>query len=75
MDKFCTVSQTRLEADCGSENEILIAKLKLKLNKVEETTKLFSYDLSQTPYYYTVEVTNGFKGLDIREGLPEELWT
>ena len=40
-----------------------------------ETTRPFRYDLNQIPYGYTVEVTNGFKGLDLIGRVPEELWT
>ena len=53
--------------DCGSDHELLIAKFRLKLKKVEKTTRLFRYDLSQIPYDYAVEVTNRFKGLDLIE--------
>ena len=60
-------SKTRPGADCGSDHEILIAKFRLKLNKVEKTTRPFKYDLNQIPYDYTVEVTNRFKGLDLIE--------
>ena len=45
------------------------------MKKVGKTTRPFSYDLNQTPYDYTVEVTNRFKGLDLRDRVPEELWT
>ena len=61
-------------AGCGSDHELLIAKLTLKLKKVGETTRPFRYDLYQIPYDYTVEVTNRFKGLDLIDRLPEELW-
>ena len=44
-------------ADCGSGHELLIAKFRLQLKKVEKTTRPFRYDLSQIPYDYTVEVT------------------
>ena len=57
--------KTRLRADCGSGNELLIAKFRLKLNKVGKTTRPFRYDLNQIPYDYTVEVRNRFKGLDL----------
>ena len=57
-------AKTRLGADCGSDHEILIAKFRLKLKKVEKTTRLFRYDLDQIPYDYTVEVRNRFKGQD-----------
>ena len=46
----------------------------LKLKKVGKTTRLFRYDLNQIPYDYTVEVTNRFKGLDLIDSVPEELW-
>ena len=45
------------------------------MKKLEGTTKLFRYDLNQIPYDYTVEVTNRFKGLDLIDRVPEELWT
>ena len=66
-------AKTRLGADCGSDHELLIAKFRLKLNKVRKTTQPFRYDLNQIPYNYTVEVTNGFKGLDLIDRVPEEL--
>ena len=62
------------EADCGSDHELLIAKFRLKLKKVGKTTRQFRYDLNQIPYDYTVEVTNRFKGLDLIDRGPEELW-
>ena len=62
-------AQTRLGVDCGSDHELLIAKFRLTLNKVEKTTKPFRYDLNQISYNYTVEVTNRFKGLDLIECL------
>ena len=45
------------------------------MKKVGKTTRPFRYDLNQIPYDYPVEVTNRFKGLDLRERVPEELWT
>ena len=69
MEKLCTVTKTRLGADCGSDHEHLIAKFRLKLQKEGKTTRPFRYDLNQTPYDYTVEVTNRFKGLDLIECL------
>ena len=59
------MAKTRLGADCGSDHELLIAKFRLKLKKVGETTRQFMYELNQIPYNYTVEVTNRFKGLDL----------
>ena len=61
-------------ADCGSDHELLIAKFRLKLKKVGKTTRPSRYDLNQIPYNYTVEVTNRFKGLDLIDRVPEELW-
>ena len=60
-------AQTRLGADCGSDHDLLTAKLRLKWNKVSKTTKPFRYDLNQIPYDYTVWVMNRFKGLDLVE--------
>ena len=67
--------QKRPGADCGSDHELLIAKFRLKLKKVGKTTRPFSYDLNQISYDYTVEVRNRFKGLDLIDRVPEELWT
>ena len=53
----------------------MIAKLSLKPKKAGKTTRPARYDLNQIPYEYAVEVTNRFKGLDIVNGMPEELWT
>ena len=60
--------------DCGSDHELLIAKFRLKLKKVGKTTRPFKYDLNKIPSDYTVEVTNRFKGLDLIDRVPEELW-
>ena len=68
-------AKTRLGADCGSDHELLIAKFKLILKKVGKTTRPFRYDLNQIPYDYTVEVGNRFKGLDLINREPNELWT
>ena len=57
-----------------SDHELLIAKFRPKLKKVGKTTRPFRYDLNQIPYTYTVEVTNRFKGLDLTDRMPEELW-
>ena len=61
-------------ADCGSDHELLIAKYRLKLKKVEKTTRPFRCDLNQTPYDYTVEVRNRDKGLDLIECLMNYGW-
>ena len=60
-------AKTRQGADCDSDHELLIAKFRLKLKKVGKTTRPLTYDLNQIPYYYTVEVTNRFKGLDLMD--------
>ena len=53
----------------------IIAKFRLKLKKVGETARPFSYGLNQIPYDYTVEVRNRFKGLDLIDRVPDELCT
>ena len=68
-------AKTRLGADCGSDHELLTAKFRPKLKKIGKTTRSFRYDPNQIPYDYTVEVTNRFKGLDLIDRVPEELWT
>ena len=67
--------KTRPGADCGSDHELLIAKFKLILNKVGKTTRPFKYDVNHIPYDYTVEVRNRFKGFNLIDRVPEELWT
>ena len=62
-------AKTRPGADCGSDHELLIAKFRLKLNKVGKATRPFRYDLNQIPYNCRVEVTNRFKGEDLIECL------
>ena len=68
-------AKTRPGVDCGSDHELLIAKFRLKWKKVGKTTRPFRYDLNQIPYDYTVEVRNRFKGLDLIDRVPDELWT
>ena len=75
MEKLCTVSKTRLGADCGSDHELLIAKFRCKLKKVGKTTRIFRYDINSILYDYTVEVRNRFKGLDQTNRVPGKLWT
>ena len=70
MEKLSIQSaKTRMGTDCGSDHELLIAKFRLKLKKVGETTRSFKYDLNQISYDYTVEVRNRFKELDLIEYL------
>ena len=67
--------KTTLGADCGSDHELLLIKFGLKLKKVGKTSRPFRYDLNQILWDYTVEVTKRFKGLDLIDRVPEELWT
>ena len=67
-------ANTRLGADGGTDHELLIAKFRLKLKKVGKTTRTFRYDLNKIPYDYTMKVTNRFKGLDLIDRMPRELW-
>ena len=57
-----------------TDHELLMAKFRPKLKKAGKTTRPFRYDLNQISYDYTVEVTNRFKGLDLIDRVPEELW-
>ena len=75
MEKLYTVRKNKTGTDQGSVHELLTAKFRLKLKKVEKTTRPFRYDLNLIPSDYTVEVTSRFKGLDLIERVPEELWT
>ena len=68
-------AKTRPGADYGSHHELLIDKFRLKLKKVGKTTRPFRYDLNQIPYNYTAKVRNRFKGLDLIDTVPDELWT
>ena len=58
----------------GSDHELLIAEFRLKLKKVGKTTRPFSYDLNHIPYDYAVEVKNRFKGPDLIDTVPDDLW-
>ena len=66
-------AKTRPRADNGTDHEFLIAKFRLKLKKVGKTTRPFRYIINHTPYNYTVEVRNRFKGLYQIDRIPEEL--
>ena len=60
--------------DCSSDHESLIAKFRLEVKKVGKATKPFKYYLNKIPNNYTVEVRNRFKGQDLINRVPEELW-
>ena len=70
MERLNTVRKTRQGDDYGSDHKHLSAKMRLKLKKVGKSTRPFRYDLNQIPYYYTVVVTNRFKGLDLIDREP-----
>src|SRR5574341_2502618 len=74
MEKLIPSAKTRLEAGCCSDHELIIAKFRLKLKKVGKNTRPFRYDVNQIPYDYTLEVGNRFKGLDLIDRVPDELW-
>ena len=73
MEKLYTVSTNKTGADCGSDSELLTAKIRLILKKVGKTTRPFRYDVNQIHYAYTVEVRNRFKGLDLIDRVPNAL--
>ena len=74
MEKSVQSAKTRPGADCDSDHKLLITKFRLKLKKVGKTARPFRYDLNQIPYDYTVEVRNRFKGLNLIDRAPDELW-
>ena len=73
-DRELTVTQITIN-NVRNNNELLTAKFRLKWKKVGKTTRPLRYDLNQNPYDYTVEVRNRFKGLDLIDKVPDELWT
>ena len=66
-------SQQKQDRELTVAHELLIAKFRLKLKKVGETTRPFRYGLNQIPYDYTVDVRNRFKGLDLIDRVPDEV--
>ena len=75
-DREAPYSQQKQDGELTlAQIALLIAKFRLKLKKVGKTTRAFRYDLNQMPYVYTVEVRNGFQGLDLIDRVPEGLWT
>ena len=75
MDKLYRVSKKIQGSDCSSNKESLIAKFRLNLKKVEKMARLFRYDINQISHDYKRKVTNRFKGLNLIDRMPEELWT
>ena len=74
MEKLYTINKNRPGADCGYHHELLITKFRLKLKKVGKTARTVRHDLNQIPYDYTVELRYRFKGLDLIDRVPDELW-
>ena len=74
MEKLYTVSKNKTRSWLWLRSWAAYCKIQAELKKVGKTTRPFSYDLNQTPYDYTVEVASRFKGLDLRDRVPEELW-
>ena len=74
VEKLYTFSKNKTRTNCASDHELLIAKFRLILKKLGKTTRLFRYDLNHIPYDYTVEVRNKFKGIDLMDKVPDELW-
>ena len=74
MEKLYTVSKNKTGSWLWLRSWTVIAKFRLKLKKVGKATRPFRYDLDQIPYEYTVEVRNRFKGLDLIDRRPDELW-
>ena len=64
-----SVSRNKMGADCDSDQELLFAKFRLKLNKIGKTNISCMYDLNQTSYDYTVKMGNRFKESDLTECL------
>ena len=75
MEKLYTVSKNKTGNSSIRSSRLLIAKFRIKLKKVGKSTRPFRYNLYQTHYDYTVEVINRFKGLDLIDRVPEDLWT
>jgi len=69
MENSIQSTKTRPGVGCGSDHELLIAKIRLKLKKVGKTTRPFRYDINQIPFDYTVEVRNRFNELELIECL------
>ena len=75
MEKLYTVSKNKAWSWLWLRPWTPYAKFRFNLKKVRKTTRPFRYDLNQIPYDYMVEVRNRFKGLDLKDRVPDELWT
>ena len=75
MEKlYDVIKKQELRDDCDSEHELRITIFRFKLKKIGKSTRPFRYDLNQVLYDYREEVTNRFKGLDLIDRVPKELW-
>ena len=74
IEKLYTVSKNKIRSWLWLKSNLLKAKFRLNLKKAGKTTRPFRYDLNQIPYDFTVEVRNRFKGLDLIDRVPDELW-
>ena len=74
MEKCYTVAKREQELTVAEIINTLLP-ISVKLKKVGKTTRPYRYDLNQFPYDYTVEVRNRFKGRDLIDRAPDELWT
>ena len=63
------------ELTCSLDHELCIEKFRFKLKKGGKITRPFRHDLNQIPCDYSMEVTNRFKGLGLRDRVPEQVWT
>ena len=72
MEKLYTVCKNKMGADYDTDHELLIIKFRLKVGKI---TRPFRCDLNQISYDYITEVAKRFKGLDLINRVPKELWT
>ena len=75
MEKLYTVNKSKTRSCCGSDRELLIAKFRRQWKKVGKTTTPLRYDLNQVSHDYSVEVRNRFRGLDLIDRVPDELWS
>ena len=73
-EDLCSQQKQDWELTVAQIMKSLLPNFRLKLKKVGKTTRPFRYDLYQIPYDYTVEVRNRFKGLDLIDKVPDELW-
>ena len=74
MEKLYTVSKNKTRSWLWLRSWNPYCQIQTEIEEVGKTTRPFRYDLNQIPYDYTVEVRNRFKGLDLIDRVPEELW-